>query len=981
MEQYYRNNYGGYLNNYFSGDIRKRINYTPNTKNFANMNQNINYHNQIKKNISEITKLNYNNEQTRNNLNNQNNNNQIEKLEHKLIESTTEDNEHPLRELLKGLKGVGWFSSRFSQFPQEIYIQFTQPVLLRQINMVIHEKNIPSQIKFYTYYPEKNNEIIGNYHDVRYKYVGFIKMDTNERSQFRARESRKVYVNTKSIFLKIEFGRNYTNEYNVFNQVGLMNLDFLGTYLPPLGNNIKKNQFILKHAVRKENVNTISDQALEDICGQELKDLKEKMDYNIKTENYLECKQIKMKLDKVRMYGKQIYDLENQKKMAVNNEDFDQAMDLKRVVDKMKANLKTIINSNINNNFTDIESQIVGNNKFSQIGLNKNVNNNNLTAINNNNDSLFNNNNTHSNIFNITNELNNGQMINESIITNSNDNINNQLNQSGTKYLNTNYSNNHQRARSDDNFISYDDKILPAVLKKLTNEPKNEEDELGKVDKGELEEITSSILEEYKLIVDVIGELNMRKIFSKQILWKEEGLNYFLEKISDILDYKVSNNNEKSEKSSNKTDTTNKIITSIMKLSMELIEEKHPSVVMKTLDILKELFEYIKKHGTKLNIDLNITDSVLTKIKRRLGDANRKVRAKAVSLYCYMLTLDFCDYNNLISELLEEELKHYDSKYIPKSPNLIIGKLDIFNSVFDKFNEAINSKRTSLETFPSNLVMEYLIMNVSNSKSEVRKLSRLIISKFINIFGFNKIKKKLEKIEERELIKLINEIPSLEQHFPKISKTLLNNNNNTSNNSKGRSKEKNKAKIRKIEERRKRKNSTKIKKDKVLTTENNTLNNTKNNSFDNSKNKINEDYNPNTVNNNERPSIKTKIKNKSNEFCDYCQRKMKKDEVIANHWVTDCPMFIRCEKCNMNLEIRNLTNHKLNECKFKNDFKECRTCHEALGKEEYDNHLRNKCGIKHGYVKCPLCHGDIQDNIKGFFQHLVKDGCPSNKKK
>ena len=448
------------------------------------------------------------------------------------------------------------------------------------------------------------------------------------------------------------------------------------------------------------------------------------------------------------------------------------------------------------------------------------------------------------------------------------------------------------------------------------------------------------------------------------------------------MDYKVSNDNEKSEKNNNKTDTTNKIITSIMKLSMELIEEKHPSVVMKTLDILKELFEYIKKHGTKLNIDLNITDSVLTKIKRRLGDANRKVRAKAVSLYCYMLTLNFCDYNNLISELLEEELKHYDSKYIPKSPNLIIGKLDIFNSVFDKFNEAINSKRTSLETFPSNLVMEYLIMNVSNSKSEVRKLSRLIISKFINIFGFNKIKKKLERIEERELIKLINEIPSLEQHFPKISKTLLNNNNNTSNNSKGRSKEKNKAKIRKIGERRKRKNSTTVKRDKVLTTENNTLNNTKNNSFDNSKNKINEEYNTNTVNNNnERPSIKTKIKNKSNEFCDYCQRKMKKDEVIANHWVTDCPMFIRCEKCNMNLEIRNLTNHKLNECKFKNDFKECRTCHVALGKEEYDNHLRNKCGIKHGYVKCPLCHGDIQDNIKGFFQHLVKDGCPSNKKK
>ena len=44
--------------------------------------------------------------------------------------------------------------------------------------MVIHEKNIPSQIKFYTYYPENNNDIIENYHNNHYKYIGFIKMDT-----------------------------------------------------------------------------------------------------------------------------------------------------------------------------------------------------------------------------------------------------------------------------------------------------------------------------------------------------------------------------------------------------------------------------------------------------------------------------------------------------------------------------------------------------------------------------------------------------------------------------------------------------------------------------------------------------------------------------------------------------------------------------------------------------------------------------------
>ena len=979
---YYRNNYN-FLN--YPSESHKLSNLNI----FSSPNHNINSINSInytqlkppsnyrsKKKISEIAKLNFQTE-TNNNINdimtneiittsNRNKfaNNEIVKLEHKLIESTTEDRDHPLRELLKGLKGVGWFSSRFSQFPQEIYIQFNQPVYLKQINMVIHEKNIPAQIKFYTYYPEKNNEIIDNYHNVRYKYIGFIKMDTNERSQFRARESRKVYVNTKSLFLKIELGQNYKNEFNIFNQVGLMNLDFFGVALPPLGNNPKKNKFILKHATRKDNMEEISDLALENICGQELKDLKEKMEYNIKIENYMECKQIKSKLDKVRIYGRQIYDLENQKRIAVNNEDFDQAMDLKNLVDKMKANLKTLMHNNSSHNLSNIEI----NNKYSQIGLNaKNINNT-LNTNNNNNDSLFNNvNNTNnSNILNIT------QNINESIYSNSNDNINNQLNQTESKYLqNTNY---HIKTKTnEDNFISYDDTILPAVLKKLNNEPNKEENENGEAEKGELEDIKPSLLKEFKLIADVIGEFGMRKIFSKQILWKDEGLNEFLAKINDVLDYKVINNGDNNTNNKSKSDITNQIITQIMKLSMLLIEEKHPSVVIKTLKILQKLFEYIRMHGTKLNIDLNITDSVLSKIKRKLGDANKKVRAEAVSLYCYMLTLDFCDYNNLISELLEEELRHYDSKYIPRSPHLIIGKLEIFQSVFDDFDQAVKSKRTSQESFPTNLVMDYLIMNVNNNKSEVRKLCRLNISKFINIFGVNKIKKRLEKIEERELLKLINEIPSLEQYFPKIK---LNNNNmtlsqmnnsNGSNNSLVRNKSKNKERMKKIGERRHRKNTS-----------------NGNNSYENDpKNNKNDEYN--NINNSNAKDDKVshnnkKIKNRSNELCDYCQRKMKKDEVIANHWVTDCPMFAKCEKCNMNLEVKNLHFHKINECKFKTEFKECRTCHEALTIKEFNEHLKNKCGKKEGYVKCPLCHNDIIDNNKGFFQHLVKDGCPGNKK-
>ena len=91
-------------------------------ENFQNSTIDNSYHNNIFNmsntyhNINKKKFVNNNNINLRNN-NNKDQLNDISNLNFKIIESTTEDLEHPLRELLKGLKGVGWFSSRFSQFP------------------------------------------------------------------------------------------------------------------------------------------------------------------------------------------------------------------------------------------------------------------------------------------------------------------------------------------------------------------------------------------------------------------------------------------------------------------------------------------------------------------------------------------------------------------------------------------------------------------------------------------------------------------------------------------------------------------------------------------------------------------------------------------------------------------------------------------------------------------------------------------------
>ena len=927
-------------------------------QNFNNQNNNQNYYNNKEStktilednksnNFPKIPKVNAKTISSINESKNNEINENIIKLDYNIIESTSEDQNHPLRELKRGLKGMGWQSERFCQYPQYIYVQFSQPALIKRIDIVFHEKNIPSLIKFYSYMPQNKDGYISNYLKANYEYIGFIKPFSNERSYFQSRESRKITINSKCLFLKLELEKNHYNNYNLFNQIGLMKLEFLGEYLQYIGGNNKNNQLILKNAIKRKFFN---DRDLDSICGAQLTELKKQMNYNIEIENYKECKEIKKKIDMLRLYGKRIFDLESEKTLAINNEDFSKAIELRNLVDKMKINIKNIDSINISNKIMTIndnkDNQSIKANKFSNIPIDLNSNSGNQNA----NVGEFN-------------------EINESIISSINDNNNNYNKILKNNMTLSNISSYNNIIKSQDAFISYDEKILPTVLKRLNHEEGLNEEELYKLEKGELEEISPEILKEYSLFKNVIGEENMRKLFSKQILWKEEGLIIFIEKIDEIL---------------NKSNNKNDIITLIMKLSLTLFEENHPLVIIKTIEILKKLFEYIKKKNIKLNVDMDISNEVLLKIKQKLGDVNPKVRDKSVSLYCFMLTLSFCDYNNLISELVEEEIKS-NNKYIPKSSNLTLGKLDIFINILTNFEEAIKMKITNKNIFPSVLVMDYLIYNISHKNPDIRKKTRNAIFLFFKIFEIEKFKKKLEQISQNDLGKLIEEIPELKKYFPdipvnqsiKINESIKSSIIRKALNSKKENKQKNKKKSSVLFFNK----GKKISKGIFLKNPNIESNDNNNNNEEKEKNDNNNSEKNNDNNNSNKNNNKSINKNKQKkDFCNYCKKNLKEGDILANHYISSCPMFTKCEKCSMNLEVKKLNNHRGKECKFKDEYKLCNTCKEYIIKNEYDLHIKNKCKLKKGFVKCPLCHQDIKDSQNDFYQHLVIQGCPSQKR-
>ena len=680
--------------------------------------------------------------------------NRITHLTYNFVNFTSQDPFHPINYLLEKNNNTqgGWVSNRYCVYPQEILIKFPSMVNIRQINVLVNESKIPKMIEFINCIPigEKNKFIINNNNNSRlipsefmYENIGFIKLSSNIESNYKARELRKIYININTEYIKLKIHRNYTNNLNMFCQVGIVSLDFFGTK-----KEIKKK--IIVDDNNNNNINTVNNnindtiETLFDVClnmdeieekfidekmdkktNDKLKELIEEMNKKKENEEYDECKTIKDKIDKIRKISLKIYTLEEKKKEYANKNDFDKAKEIKNNIEKIKKLLDFYLSDEYNN-------------KQNQ---NKKINKNNR------------------NVF---------------------------VGQS-------------QEELKTEDYLEYDEMILPVVLKKIkkennsfnksgSNSGENSMDSIDNIkdmeqmEKKPLEELDNNIKNKYELLICFVGEDTLRKIFSKFIYYKEEGFDILKIKVKEII------NEQKN------TSEANKYIVLLIDIIYNFLDDKHPSIVYKCLDIFSNILEAIEEKSklSKVSYDFTITKKILNKIKEKLNDISKKVRVKASELYCFMLETDFCEYNTLLIELIENEVFNHFNKYllsinknrrykynsyddynsnkyeIKSSKQLIITKMDIFLQVLKNFNDAVKKKKTDKQKFPQNILGDFIIMNINHPKDEVREKTKDVMVNFIKIFG-NKIFNKMQMvIDDKELCKIFQDKKELKTAYDNL---------------------------------------------------------------------------------------------------------------------------------------------------------------------------------------------------------------------
>jgi len=299
------------------------------------------------------------------------------RLKYKIVKCTSEDPEYPSSELLAhSSQTKGWQTARFCDFPQEIGLQFETPVHLRQVQFLSHQSKIATKIELFTALPVEGQD--SRYDLIQFKRLGYLSLDSNERSQFQARELKSVYVDVSAQFLRILFHKCHVNRYNIVNQVGLIALNCLGEVLgpdlavgppppnPALGRGAAPASQAPQSAVARRQSSAQAPapaaapprgQASPDTAQDAAQAASDEMRYDERTlerlraltaakqraveaEDYEEAKRCKEMLARLRQTGQTLRDLEDRKRLAVQNEDYDAAKALKMEIERIRASIE-----------------------------------------------------------------------------------------------------------------------------------------------------------------------------------------------------------------------------------------------------------------------------------------------------------------------------------------------------------------------------------------------------------------------------------------------------------------------------------------------------------------------------------------------------------------------------------------------------------------------------------------------------------------
>ena len=852
----------------------------------------------------------------------------FQKIPFRIVHVSSEDEEYSVRELLNHTPfSRGWMSSRFCNYPQELLIEFPRVIKMREIQFLSHQYNIASKIEIYILPPQSE----------KFKKIGYLSLDSNERSNFQARELKTVYTDYLCTRVKFYFLRCHTNSHNIYSQVGLIAVSILGEFPNNQNNNNDDDNF-----------NKLEEEMMYDPATlKRLKDLYKAKMKAVELEDFDEAKRIKVAIDSLKSVSKSLIQLEERKKIAIKNDDFDAAKLIKYEIDRLRnavagANLNEVNRQiarnegNYNNNDNDNVNNMQQNYQSDKTRLFNRNNQNDYMPINNEYEME-----KDEDIYRIRNNINQGYKLEDPEKFNKMREAATPKMQENNKdnfgKSNVGKSNTGNQGMGADPFNQKNNATKPPIIdvdsQKVAGNGLNfsqmVEQELKRAGaSGDTEEMggTDEQLnaEAYKIAEPLIPVLTfplIKLLFANQWKNKESGFNQLSKEINDYPNSALFANKSPEE-----------IIVACLGACAYVLKSNVSQSLLAAMDLINNLFNKFSTirfndQNLKNDFDKYVHDCIRLLIDH-IGDPNIKLKERLENTL-----LEFGNYQLIGNRILFEQIISGPvKKTLINSKNHLSGRYNFLHRLIQNFG--YNENEVPLQT-----IMSYAMKGYNNPQVAVRDAALQLIV-ILYKFAGDKIRNYYGNLRPAQ----INNIEDTIAREDGLNDNVINDNNNINENIEAGD----------------------------FAYEDDCGNVMVNNSQMLSKQQQNE-Y---SMNNNNDDTEHTC------QFCGLFNPNFTSEQ-IDFHQYKECPMLIPCYKCKQIVEISNLNQHFLNECAQKKQFKQCSRCKEAVLIKDYDKHVADKsCNpYKSSNVcnRCPLCHTDITPAGKaGWEIHLLEQMCPNN---
>ncbi|XP_069731112.1 centrosomal protein of 104 kDa [Phaenicophaeus curvirostris] len=833
----------------------------------------------------------------------------------------------------------GWRSPRLCQYPQEIVLQLVERCRIRKLQLLAHQYMISSKIEFYI--SESLPEYFAPYQSERFHRLGYVALSDNEKTDFKARELKSVYMDAVGQYLKLIFHKNYVNKYNLYSQVALVAINIIGdpADCSADSNNTPSREKLIDHYLgiklndpaldgtylgKPDYISPLDDLAFDMYqdpeVAQIIRRLDEKKRAAVRDEQYDYAKKLKQAIADLQKVGERLGRYEVEKRCAVEKEDYDLA---KKKKQQMEAYRLKVYQQLELHDLLDAELMIRKPPELPLKPMNYTDSPQRTKA-------------TNSPPSEHT-EPQKGEpwraeplLEKKSVDPTSTEPV--VPHQSPPPAITHPTTSREGFLRENAELLPYDERPLPAVCKQSDEavaylEPEVTEEDVSDSPRsgitGEPEPLTEKALREASPAIEVFGEALVSGAYSKTWSYREDALLAVYKKLME-----ASVNTPKEDLKS--------MLRAAIFLVRRAIKDVVSSVFQASLKLLKMIItQYIPKHKLGKPETAHCVEKTLPNLLSRTGDSSSRLRLMAVNFIQEMALCSEVKPLQIVPVHLVQPLK------LNSSAHLAMSRVKLVESL-------LKGMGTEHSGFTVGSVMKFATGALEHRVCEVRDTALQVI---FDVYRKHKVAVLDYLPPDNANIRKTVLYKTLFDGFAKIDGKLPEADLRAQRKAAREEAEKQKKEERKLLQ----------------------------------GYQINKSPQPAAA---ESPKDHPSGGNNLDNLCIFCGERDESftEEGLDLHYWKHCPMLTRCEHCKQVVEIASLTEHLLTDCDKKESFEKCQRCSEAILKDKLPKHFKSKtCNpAKPENVAnhCPLCHDNFSPGEEAWKSHLTgRDGCKMNQRR